>query len=395
MQDSITPPPDFMSRIPPESLDPVQTNSDPDTPIAPEVSGNIVAERGKELRCKLKTVGAVQPNLNKPYLIKRWLTAGTMSVIYGPSHVGKTFMALDMAAHVACGVQWNGCRVKSGRVLYIACEGEAGISERFAALRAKFPDLDGAPFMLLPTKIDLFEGVDCHALAYAVSEFDPDMIIVDTMSRAMGDGDENKSQDMNRFVHSCEVVRDGTAAHLMIIHHSGKDVAKGMRGSSALKAAIDVELEINEDRELKMHKQRDGKKQPSVTFDLKDVLLGVDDDGDEVNSAIVVDLLAPVTPIRPKLTIDKLTGHAQTAWYSLDEVLKKQGKTVTGHRDIPHNVQHVPFDAWRAEFYQRAFKPDVPPNTKRKTFQRVVSKLREAKLVNKIDEVVWVRTDAK
>ncbi|MEP1143485.1 MAG: helicase RepA family protein [Henriciella sp.] len=363
--------------------------------IGAEVSPNIVTERGEELRAKFKAIHAVQPDLNKPYLIKRWLTSGTMSVIYGPSHVGKTFMALDMAAHIACGVDWNGYRVKAGRVLYIACEGEAGISERLAALRSKFPTLNESPFVLLPTKIDLFKGIDCHALAYAASEFDPDLIIVDTMSRAMGDGDENKSQDMNRFVHSCEVVRDGTAAHLMIIHHSGKDVAKGMRGSSALKAAIDIELEINDDRELMMHKQRDGKKQPFVAFDLKDVHLGVDDDGDDANSAVVVNQTAPIAPIKPKLTIDKLTGHAQAAWWSLDEALNKHGKTVTGKRDIPDNVPHVPFDDWRAEFYQRAFAPDVPSNTKKKTFQRAVSKLSESKLISIFNDVVWTRTDAK
>lgn len=355
----------------------------------------IELERSDELKSRLKKAADIKADLKNRYLIKGWLMRDTISVIYGPSHVGKTFMALDMAAHVACGEPWRGNRVRQGRVVYIACEGEAGISNRIAAIRDKMPSIDESPFLLLPTRIDLFEGIDPEALSLAVSDFEPDLLVIDTMSRAMGTGDENTSKDMNQFLHGCDVLRRNANAHLMIIHHSGKDAAKGMRGSTALKAAIETELEIDEERTLAVHKQRDGAKKPSpITFDLKDVVLGTDEDGDEVTSAIVTD--ATKTAAGPKQTVKTLAGKAQAAWFSLDEAMQKHGEKQAGHsRDIPANVTVVPLEVWRAEFYTRAFAEDVPSNTKKKGFQRAVDKLLDVKLINIYKDVVWTRTDAQ
>ena len=47
-------------------------------------------------------------------LIDGLLDAGAMSVLYGDSNSGKTFVALDMAFHVATGAPWNNRAVKRG-----------------------------------------------------------------------------------------------------------------------------------------------------------------------------------------------------------------------------------------------------------------------------------------
>ncbi len=41
-------------------------------------------------------------------LVKGLLDQGALSVLYGPSNVGKTFVALDLALHVATGLPWSG-----------------------------------------------------------------------------------------------------------------------------------------------------------------------------------------------------------------------------------------------------------------------------------------------
>ena len=71
------------------------------------------------------------------------------------------------------------------------------------------------------------------------------LIVVDTLSRAMAGANENTSEDMSQFIKNCDILRNISNAHLMIVHHTGKDAAKGARGSSALKAALDTEIELD------------------------------------------------------------------------------------------------------------------------------------------------------
>jgi hypothetical protein len=85
---------------------------------------------------------------------------------------------------------------------------------------------------------------------------------VDTLARAMGGGDENATKDMGVLVKHSDLIRDSSQAHVMFIHHTGKDTARGARGSSALRAATDTEIEVSDPgnqkpKEFKVTKQRD------------------------------------------------------------------------------------------------------------------------------------------
>ena len=71
---------------------------------------------------------------NNP-LIADTLDEGALSVIYGESNSGKTFVTLDMAMAVATGEPWNGKATKRGLVVYVAAEGGKRIMRRLAALK--------------------------------------------------------------------------------------------------------------------------------------------------------------------------------------------------------------------------------------------------------------------
>jgi hypothetical protein len=84
-------------------------------------------------------------------------------------------------------------------------------------------------------------------------------VIVDTLARSMI-GDENGPKDMGAFVAACSSIRDRLATHVLIVHHSGKDLLRGARGHSCLRAATDVEAELAADNGIhtaKMNKMRD------------------------------------------------------------------------------------------------------------------------------------------
>lgn len=230
-------------------------------------------------------------------LIDGLLDQGAMTVLYGESGSGKTFVTMDMAYHVAAGREWGGMKVEQFAVVYVAAEGGVGARKRAAALRKKFGGED-VPFWFILSPVDLLRpDADLPALVSAVIEagggnescpkpFKVGLVIIDTASRAMAGGDENSSTDMGALVKHLDALRAATGAHLIVVHHSGKDRAKGARGHSLLRAATDTEIEVAE-RQIVVTKQRDLETSFSSAFDLEVVDLGVDGSGRRVTSCTV------------------------------------------------------------------------------------------------------------
>ena len=64
------------------------------------------------------------------WIIKGYLPANTLGVVYGASESFKSFHVLSWAASIATGRQWNGVKCKNSPVLYVAAEGGIGASRR-------------------------------------------------------------------------------------------------------------------------------------------------------------------------------------------------------------------------------------------------------------------------
>ncbi len=240
----------------------------------------------------------IKPRLTCNYTVKGWLDRDAVSVLYGESNTGKTFLALDMALHVAAGERWHGSRVRRAPVVYVATEGGGGLGNRLAALKADSPSLTDKAhgrFRILAEAVDLFDGACGLGVRDILNEIGglierPGLIVIDTLSRAMGTGDENSAADMARLIRAVDEIRRATGAHIMLVHHVGKDGAKGARGSSALRAAVDTEIALTRSGEVataRATKQRDMASGGAFSYALRPVHLGVDDDGDAVSSAIV------------------------------------------------------------------------------------------------------------
>jgi hypothetical protein len=227
------------------------------------------------------------------------LTDGAASVIYGASNSGKTFFAIDIGAHVATGREWQGKEVEQGAVLYIALEGRTGAANRIKAMRLRGILPEGAPFFLCFSPVNLLHPDHPEAIkrmiesVSAAAGMPVRFVIIDTMARAMAGGDENKGEDMGKAVESIDAVKETTGAHVCVIHHSGKDQARGARGHSCLRAAIDTEIEIThpdpEDkyRVATVCKQRDLAPIPALCFSLEPVDVGTNRRGKVVTSCVV------------------------------------------------------------------------------------------------------------
>lgn len=227
------------------------------------------------------------------WIIKGVLPHGELAVLYGASGSGKSFMALDLAATIARGVEWRGNRVHQGSVVYIAAEGANGFRNRLRAYAHQHAiDLKDMPLHVIHAAPNMLDKTDALDVAKAITAVvgRPDLIVIDTLAQSMPGGDENAGDDMGKALAHCRGLHRATGALVMLVHHSGKDASKGARGWSGLRAAADVELEVvraDDDRVLTVTKQKDGDDGGEFGFRLETVLVDFDDDGDEVTSCIV------------------------------------------------------------------------------------------------------------
>ena len=241
---------------------------------------------------------AARPRLDSTYIIKNWIAENSISVVYGPSNVGKSFFCMSLAYHIAAGEEWVGNRVKRGSVLYLATEGGRAFENRLYALHEKhgFNDVSLA---VRPSPINLYDADEDIAKIEAImaeigKRMEPvTVLVIDTLARATaGQMDENNNSEMSKLIAGLDAIRERTGVHIMLVHHSGKDTSKGARGASALRAACDTEIELSFDEETRVRtaratKQRDMETGSEINFILQTVELGEDADGDQVTTCII------------------------------------------------------------------------------------------------------------
>jgi hypothetical protein len=88
----------------------------------------------------------------------------------------------------------------------------------------------------------------------------PDFVVIDTLARCF-DGDENKQEDMGRFIQGADRFRRQFDATVLIVHHTRLDGDRE-RGNTAFRGAADTMLKITRQGEngqivLKCDKQKD------------------------------------------------------------------------------------------------------------------------------------------
>lgn len=226
------------------------------------------------------------------WIVKGVLPRAGLGVIYGASSSGKTFFTLDLVGAVARGVEWRGVQTKKGRVLYVVAEGAGGFRNRLQAY-CEAHEVDPGQFDIgflrqapnLLTKDDIREFLK-EVIAYGKV----DLIVIDTYARAMAGGNENDAKDVGQAVAHCDVIHRKTGAMVLLVHHSGKDATKGARGSGALRAAADLEIEVVQTREYRaatVTKQKDGADGAEYQFKLAEIAIGMDEDDELITSCTV------------------------------------------------------------------------------------------------------------
>ncbi|MHA3978751.1 AAA family ATPase [Halovulum sp. GXIMD14794] len=347
--------------------------------------------KAQSLSRRLKGFDEIQPVTDCLYLLKGWLMRGGSSVVYGASNVGKTVFALDLSLHIAGRLGWHGHRVDGGPVMYLAAEGGNGINNRIEANRRYKPDLALAVqsfggFHLLASHIDLCGDDDATAIAELCEDHcpEPALIVIDTLARSMGSGDENTAKDMGQVVRNADRIRYRTGAHVMFIHHSGKDATKGARGSNSLRAAVDTEIELSRSGDVvtaEATKQRDMATGAAFSFNIRGVKVGDDQDGEPVFAAVLEQ-----TDAQPRKPI--VQGQPKVALQALSSALAKHGKPGNDPVNLP-SCPVVSMADWRTECDLQCLSDSDDPEAKRKAFHRARGKLQEKGLVRVYGDYAW------
>jgi hypothetical protein len=231
--------------------------------------------------------------------VENLLTMGGASVVYGPSNCGKSFWVLDLAASVATGRPFRDeMETEKSAVVYVALEGTNGVRNRINAMRQEGLISNATPIYLCFSPVCLLTPGHAGQLAEAVkkaaqtSNLPCKLVILDTLARAMAGGDENAGKDMTEAVKAIDSIRTATGAHVLVVHHCGKDEAKGARGHSSLRAAVDTEIEVSRPESesistVRITKQRDMPMGDPMPFSLRSISLGIDRRGKPITSCVV------------------------------------------------------------------------------------------------------------
>lgn len=258
------------------------------------------------------------------WCVRGVLPAHGLASVYGPSGSGKSFLVLDAAAAIADGADWFGYRVKPAPVVYCALEGEAGFRVRVAAWEEAKGRRLPAGLRLVLQSFKLTDPQDVADLAAAVLTAGAGaVVILDTLNRAAPEADENASADMGRILEAAKALQRLTDGLVLVVHHTGKDATRGLRGHSSLFAALDAAVEVTREgdrREWKVAKAKDGQDGAWHPFRLEVVDLGEDDEGETVTSCVIAPDESPQDVTRSRLPKG---GNQKVVLDALGELLRK------------------------------------------------------------------------
>jgi hypothetical protein len=234
----------------------------------------------------------------------------------------KSALLTDIAVHVSGAIDWrqHGIKERAG-VVYFAFERAALTCRRLMAYakRNGYTDLPIAVCgdlidLLSPTCVDIMVAT----IGDAATRFNipVGLAIIDTTAKgiAAGGGDEDKARDQNRMAANFKRLRERLPnIHLACIGHTGKDEARGERGSNAKLGDIDMAVQLT-GSEVKTATIVAANDQPCellTTFAMEEVDLGVDGDAERITTAILSTRVFSCET-RDAATGPKLTKNQQT-----------------------------------------------------------------------------------
>ncbi len=239
------------------------------TVVRPDISG--VSDPVEAMIARMLTPAQLRERPRPKPLVSRLLFLDSCAWLIGAPGAFKSFVAIDLAAHVSLGKSWRGHAVHRGPVIYLAAEGAAGMTLR----------------------VEARQGGLWSVFVEACRRLGPALVVVDTQPRVTIGLSENDNGDMGYWAAQVDRVRALTGACVLIVHHTGLTTGRA-RGASALDGAQDTELKVERVRgsvsraRLCVDKQKDAAEIEPLDFMVREVTLGRDaETGEELSSLVL------------------------------------------------------------------------------------------------------------
>ena len=180
------------------------------------------------------------------WAVKKILPIQGLATLYGQPRAFKSFVALDIAFHVALGWDWAGRATTQGEVVYIAAENAGGTRKRkigfelahddeSARLRAVLSGGDSPePRHREERSRALIASVEASASA-------PRLIVIDTLAQTLDGGEENNTGMVN-FVANATALAAHFKSCVIAVHHVPLADDKRLRGHTSLHGGADAQL---------------------------------------------------------------------------------------------------------------------------------------------------------
>ena len=229
------------------------------------------------------------------WLVKGIIPDGSVGTIFGQSGTYKSFIALDLMAHIANGRSWFGKRVKAAPAVYIPFEGQGGIPKRVIAWRMSRNTKTNIRF--ITDRMNLRLQADREKLVSTLTEsgWAGGVLCIDTLAQAGAGIDENSSEGMGEMISIFQELQNRLGGTILVIHHSGKVESAGMRGWSGLRGALDFSIKCWRDdnwkpldAQLLLDKVKDDESGSTFDFSMSVIHIDVDEDGDDITSLTVI-----------------------------------------------------------------------------------------------------------
>jgi putative DNA primase/helicase len=258
------------------------------------------------------------------WIIRDLFEEGAFGMIHGPSGSGKSFVAIDIAMHIACAKPgWHGSAVrKPGTVVYLAGEGHYGMRRRVAAWFKHYgrPD-EETELYVSKSACDLDQAEGFMRVFNSIRSLPkhPTLIVVDTLHRFLS-GDENSAQDARKMITACDRLREEFGCALILVHHTGVngEAQHRARGSSAWRGAVDFEYSIDSKKQVVTLTNRKAKDGPEIAprhFALHEIVLDdwLDEEGEPINGVIILPTELKKVE-RPDAKVRKFLNWFEEAW---------------------------------------------------------------------------------
>jgi hypothetical protein len=266
------------------------------------------------------------------WVIPGEVPARALTVVYGPSGVGKSFYVIDMALRLA----------QDAPVVYMALEGEGGVPSRIDAWCQHHNKQAGDLILSLGT-ITFFDDDDLQGFIDGCKAVKPRVVIVDTLVRSMSGADENSTREMNEYTNRCKQIINALDCAVVLVHHTGKDGDR-YRGSSVLKSNADSMIALIDDDDfiqVKCEKTKDAKPFATRDMTLLPVDVGVvDAHGNHLETPVMVPAERDLSKEILELTIQQR------------EVLQTMSESAFEHGCSPSELEGVVHGVSRRNLYK-------------------------------------------